>query len=99
MQSKLIASGLLAAGLALSAVAAHAQGNFATLAKTHASAMTAEQMAGVEGKAHIYFLVEFRGVEVSESVETVLRAAAPTPNGGDFVRSPSREATAFDFLN
>lgn len=99
MQNKWIVSGLLAAGMSLTGVAAHAQGGFATLAKANASAMTAEQMARVEGKAHIYFLVEEMGVNVSAGVEQVLRAAAPTPQGGDFARSPSREATAFDFLN
>ena len=99
MQTRFIASTMVACGLAMTALAAQAQGEFATLAKAPAIAMTADQMSKVEGKAHIYFLVESRGVELNAQAEAATRAAAPMPMGGDFVRSPSREATAFNFLN
>lgn len=100
MKTRFIASTIVASALTLSAIAAQAQSNFATLASAPAAiALTADQMAKVEGKAHIYFLVESRGVELPARAETATRAAAPTPMGGDFSRSPSREATAFNFLN
>jgi len=99
MQKRLISSAILTCGLAMTAFAAQAQSDFATLAKAPAIALTAAQMAKVEGKQHIYFLVESRGVELPARAEAATRAAAPTPMGGDFKRSPSREATAFDFLN
>lgn len=99
MQTRFIASTLVACGLAMTALAAQAQGEFATLSKAPAIAMTADQMSKVEGKQHIYLLVEFRGVELPARAEAATKAAAPTPMGGDFRRSPSREATAFNFLN
>lgn len=99
MKNRFIATTLLICGLAMTAVAAQAQDRFATLSKAPAIAMTADQMAKVEGKAHIYFLVESRGVELPMKAEMATRAAAPTPMGGDFARSPSREAAAFNFLN
>lgn len=99
MQKRFTSLAILTCGLAMTALAAQAQGDFATLAKAPAIALTADQMSKVEGKQHIYFLVEFRGVELPAQGEAATRAAAPTPMGGDFKRSPSREATAFDFLN
>ncbi len=57
------------------------------------------ELANVGGGAHIYGLVESRGVKLPPQGEAATRAAAPTPKGGDFKRSPSREATAFDVLN
>ncbi len=99
MKHKFIASTILASGLAMTAFAAQAQGDFATLSKAPAAiALTADQMAKVEGKAHIYLLVEHRGVELPATAEAATRVAAPTPKGGDFARTPSRYATAFDFL-
>ncbi len=71
----------------------------ATLGAVPAKKMSVTQMKSVEGKAHIYFLVESKGVELPAKAEAATRAAAPTPKGGNFARSPSREATAFDFLN
>ena len=99
MQKQFFTSTVVACGLAMTAVAAQAQDSFATLGKASAVVLTVEQMAKVEGKAHIYRLVEFRGVELPARAELATRAAAPLPMGGDFVRSPSREATAFNFLN
>ncbi len=99
MQRKLLVTALLAGGLTLTGTSAFAQEAFTTLSKVSAAPMTADQMKQVEGKAHIYLLVESRGVSLPDRAETATRAAAPTPNGGDFARSPSREATAFDFLN
>lgn len=92
------------ANLALAAVAvmfsaAAAQAETSTLGSIPATKMSAAQMKSVEGKAHIYLLVENKGVELNAKAEAATRAAAPTPKGGDFARSPSREATAFDFLN
>lgn len=99
MQKRFFATTAIACGLAMTAVASQAQENFTTLGKASAIELTADQMSKVEGKAHIYFLVEFRGVELPANAEAATRAAAPRPMGGDFVRSPSREATAFNFLN
>ena len=99
MNKQLIASAVLIGGFVLATSSAHAQGGFSTLSKVSSTAMTAEQMAKVEGKVHIYRLVEYRGVELSAQAEAATRAAAPKPQGGDFIRSPSREATAFNFLN
>lgn len=100
MKKQFIVSTIVASGLAMAAFAAQAQGGFTTLSKAPAAVvLTADQMAKVEGKAHIYRLVESRGVELTANAEAATRAAAPTPKGGGFVRTPSREATAFDFLN
>ena len=88
--------GTLAASLA--ATAANANG-FSSLGDISAVPMSATELKQVEGKAHVYFLVESKGVELPEQGEAATRAAAPTPKGGDFSRTPSREATAFDFLN
>lgn len=89
---------LAGALVAFAAGGAQAQ-SFATLGKAPAKPMTAEQKKAVQAKVHIFRLVEFRGVDLPAQAEAATRAAAPTPNGGDFTRSPSREATAFDFLN
>ncbi len=99
MQQKFIQSAIVAATLAVAAAGVHAQDGFAALAKVKATPMTEAQMSQVEGKVHIYRLVEFRGVELPDRAEMATRAAAPTPQGGDFRRTPSREARAFDFLN
>ena len=99
MQKRFTSLAILTCGLAMTALAAQAQGDFATLSKAPAIALTADQMSKVEGKAHIYLLVEFRGVELPPQAELATRAAAPKPMGGNFTRSPSREATAFNFLN
>ncbi len=89
---------LAAASLMFGGAAAHAQ-PLTTIGAIPAKAMSVTQMKSVEGKAHVYFLVESKGVELGANAEAATRAAAPTPKGGDFVRTPSREATAFDFLN
>ena len=87
---------MIAASIVFGASAAQAE-SLTTMGKISAQPMSAEQMKAVEGKAHIYFLVDSK-VEVSAAVEAVLRAAAPTPESGLFRRSPSRDAAAFDFL-
>lgn len=89
-------AGVIAASLA--ATAANAS-DFSTLGDVAAVPMSASELKQVEGKVHIYRLVEFRGVDLNTQAEAATRVAAPTPKGGDFTRSPSREATAFDFLN
>lgn len=99
MQRKFIVPAALFSGLLLAAAGANAQAGFSTISNVPATALSAQQMANVEGKAHIYFLVESRGVELPARAEQATRAAAPTPQGGGFTRSPSREATAFNFLN
>lgn len=88
---------LVAASMVFGASAAQAE-SFAIMGAIPAKAMSAEQMKAVEGKAHIYFLVEERGVELPAQGEAATRAAAPTPESGLFRRSPSRDAAAFDFL-
>ncbi len=88
----------LAATMVFGIGAAQAE-QLATLGAIPAAKMSVTQMKSVEGKAHIYFLVESKGVELPTKAEAATRAAAPTPKGGDFARTPSREATAFDFLN
>ncbi len=99
MNSKKIGLALVASALAAIGATGATAKSFDTLGAIPAQKMSAEQMKAVEGKAHIYLLVENRGVELPARAETATRAAAPTPKGGDFARSPSREATAFDFLN
>lgn len=99
MQKKMFVSAILTGSLALAGASAYAQNDFATLSKVSAAPMSANQMRQIEGKAHIYFLVESKGVELPTRAEAATRAAAPTPKGGDFARSPSREAAAFNFLN
>lgn len=95
---------LVAASIALGASAAQAN-NFATLNGVSAQPLTASEMKSVEAKAHIYLLVENRGVELPAQGEAATRAAAPTPknlaagNSPAFARSPSRDAAAFDVLN
>ena len=89
---------LAAVSMALGAGAAHAQ-PLTTLGAIPAKKMSVTQMKSVEGKAHVYLLVESKGVELPANAEAATRKAAPTPKGGDFARTPSREATAFDFLN
>lgn len=97
MSSKNIGLALVASALAaVGATGAQAK-SFDTLGAIPAQKMSVEQMKAVEGKAHIYLLVDTK-VEVSAAVEAVLRAAAPTPASGLFRRSPSRDAAAFDFL-
>lgn len=99
MHRKFILPAALFSGLLLAAFGAQAQSGFSTVSNVPATALSAEQMATVEGKAHIYLLVESKGVELPARAEAATRAAAPTPQGGGFTRSPSREATAFNFLN
>lgn len=99
MHKRFLVSAALSSGLMLSAFGASAQQGFSTVANASVVPMTAEQMSKVEGKAHIFLLVQSRGVELPARAEAALRAAAPTPRGGDFARSPSREAAAFNFLN
>lgn len=91
--------GLIAAlATSMAATAANAS-EFAVLGDAPAAPLSASEMKSVEGKAHVYLLVESKGVELNAKAEAATRAAAPTPMGGDFARTPSREATAFDFLN
>lgn len=91
---------LAAACIAFGATAAHAE-PFATLGAIPAKQLSITQMKAIEGKQHVYLLVESRGVELPAQGEAATRAAAPTPqNGGaggsdTFVRSPSRDAAAF----
>ena len=99
MHRRITIPAALFGGLLLAASGAYAQTGFSTISSVSATPMSAEQMAQVEGKAHIYFLVESKGVELPARAEMATRAAAPTPQGGNFTRSPSREATAFNFLN
>lgn len=88
---------LAAASMAFAAGAAQAE-PLATLGAIPAQKMSVTQMKSVEGKAHIYLLVESKGVELPAQGEAATRAAAPTPESGMFRRSPSRDAAAFDFL-
>lgn len=88
---------LAAAAMVFGAGAAQAA-PLSTLGAIPAEKMSVTEMKSVEGKAHIYLLVESKGVVLPAKAEAATRAAAPTPKGGDFSRSPSREATAFDFL-
>lgn len=103
MISKKVSAALVVASMAFGASAAQAE-SFATLGAIPTQPMSAAQMKSVEGKVHIYLLVESRGVELPAQGEAATRAAAPTPqNGGagnspTFARSPSRDAAAFDFL-
>jgi len=99
MNSKKIGLALVASAIAAVGATGATAKSFDTLGAIPAQEMSVEQMKAVEGKAHIYLLVESRGVELSAQAELATRAAAPKPQGGDFTRSPSREATAFDFLN
>lgn len=104
MTTKKIGLALVAGALAAVGTTGATAKSFETLGAIPAQAMSAEQMKAVEGKAHIYLLVENNGVELPAQGEAATRAAAPTPqNGGagdspTFARSPSRDAAAFDFL-
>lgn len=99
MINKKVSAALLAASMAFGASAAQAE-PFTTMGAISAQPMSASQMKAVEGKQHIYFLVENRGVELPEQGEAATRfTAAPTPQDGRTGPSPSRQATAFDFLN
>lgn len=91
-------TGLAVIAASLAATAANAS-DFATLGGVAAVPMSATELKQVEGKAHIYLFLETKNIELSAKAEAATRAAAPLPNGGDFTRSPSREATAFDVLN
>lgn len=103
MITKKTSVAVLAASMVFGAGAAHA-GTFSIMGSIPAQPLSAAQLKSVEGKAHIYLLVENRGVELPAQGEAATRAAAPTPqNGGAgespmFRRSPSRDAAAFDFL-
>lgn len=103
MAVKKVGIALVAVSMIIGANAAQAD-SFATLGTIPVAPMSATQMKSVEGKAHIYLLVESKGVELPARAEEATRAAAPTPqNGGagnspTFRRSPSRDAAAFDFL-
>lgn len=100
MISKKMGLPLAAACIAFGATAANAE-TFATMGAIPAKQLSTTQMKAVEGKQHVYLLVESRGVELPAQGEAATRAAAPTPqNGGaggsdTFVRSPSRDAAAF----
>lgn len=100
MVTKKMSAALVAASMVFGASVAQAE-SFATLGALSVKPMSAEQMKAVEGKAHIYALIESRGVELNEKAEAATRAAAPTPQnngagGSDtFIRSPSRDAAAF----
>lgn len=91
---------LAAACISFGATAVHAE-SLATIGAIPAKQLSMAQMKAVEGKAHVYLLIESRGVELPAQGEAATRAAAPTPqNGGaggsdTFVRSPSRDAAAF----
>lgn len=97
MLSKKIGLTFVAASMAFANSAAQAE-TFSAMGAIPAQPMTAKQMKAVEGKVHIYLLVEERGVELPAQGEAATRAAAPTPESGKFRRSPSRDAAAFDFL-
>ncbi len=97
MVNKKLGIALVAASMAFGASAAQAE-SFAIMGAMPAQPLSAKQMKAVEGKAHIYLLVEERGVELPAQGEAATRAAAPTPESGLFRRSPSRDAAAFDFL-
>lgn len=100
MVSKKMSAALVAASMVFGAGVAQAQ-PFTTLGNMSVKPMSAEQMKAVEGKAHVYLLLESLGVELNAKAEAATRAAAPTPQnngagGSDtFVRSPSRDAAAF----
>lgn len=85
----------IAAGTLMLAAGAQAQDGFTALSNVKATPMTEAQMSQVEGKAHVYLKLEKMGVMLPELAEMATRAAAPAPNGGDFTRSPSRDAQAF----
>ncbi len=91
---------LAAASMVFGAGTAQAEA-LSTLGAIPAEKMSMAQMKSVEGKAHIYFLVESKGVELPAKAEAATRAAAPAPapQSGKVGPSPSRGATAFDFLN
>lgn len=97
MINKKLGVAVLAASMAFGASAAQAE-SFSTMGAIPAQPMSATQMKSVEGKQHIYLLVEENGVELPAQGEAATRAAAPTPESGKFRRSPSRDAAAFDFL-
>ena len=97
MVNKKLGITLVAASIAFGASAAQAE-TFAIMGAMPAQPLSAKQMKAVEGKQHIYLLVEERGVELPAQGEAATRAAAPTPESGMFRRSPSRDAAAFDFL-
>lgn len=96
MNSKKITLALVASALAAVGATGATAKSFDTLGAIPAQEMSVAQMKAVEGKAHIYRLVDTK-IEVSAAVELKLRAAAPANN--NFTPSPSRQATAFDFLN
>ncbi len=110
MVSKKISAVLVVASVAFGAGAAHAE-SFAVIGAIPATTLSAEQMKAVEGKNHVYRLideqlgVELPGDALLEADRTLgaaaTTAAAPRPQnagaGGSptFVRSPSRDAAAF----
>ena len=100
MMNKKMGVALLVASMAFGTSAAQAE-SFSTMGAISATPLSATQMKSVEGKQHVYLLVESRGVELPAQGEAATRAAAPTPqndaagNSPDFARSPSRDAAAF----
>lgn len=99
MKKSVLASLVAAGALGFMTAGVSATEDFATLNGVAAKPMTGAQMAQVEGKAHIFLLVDSKVGDLPDQAEMATRAAAPTPQGGDFARSPSRDAAAFDFLN
>lgn len=97
MFNKKVGIALIAASMAFGTSAAQAE-SFAIMGAVPAQQLSAKQMKSVEGKQHIYLLVESKGVELPAQGEAATRAAAPTPESGMFRRSPSRDAAAFNFL-
>lgn len=97
MINKKLSIALVAASMVFGTSAAQAE-SFTIMGAMPAKPLSAKQMKAVEGKQHIYLLVEERGVELPAQGEAATRAAAPTPESGLFRRSPSRDAAAFDFL-
>ena len=96
----LFSSAMLAgAAMMFGATAGQAAETFTSIGNIPVQAMSADQMAQVEGKAHIALLVAFkRGVDVADlPAADVLLGAAPANK--NFTPNPSRNATAFDFLN
>lgn len=85
---------IAAACMTFGATAAHAD-TFGTMRAIPGMKLSTTEMKAVEGKQHVYLLVESLGVELPAQGEAATRAAAPTPESGMFRRSPSRDAAAF----
>ena len=102
MDSKKIGLVFVAGALGAVAATGATAKTFDTLSAIPAQQMSVEQMQAIEGKQHVYLLVESKGVELPAQGEAATRVAAPKPQndgaGGSptFRRSPSAEAPAFD---